>query len=114
MSIAEQKIGYLIPEKTIKSIIQSIAKNCLPEKILLFGSYGSRNASPESDLDILVIMETDLPKHKRATPIRLLFKPTPCAMDILVYTPEEIEYWNGTPNHIITEIFQSGRIVYEQ
>ncbi|MBC8180333.1 nucleotidyltransferase domain-containing protein [candidate division KSB1 bacterium] len=114
MSIVEQKTGHLISDETIKSIVQSIAEHFSPEKILIFGSYASRNASPDSDLDIMVVMETDLPRHKRATPIRLSFKPTPCAMDILVYTPKEVEYWNGTPNHIISEIFQSGMIVYEQ
>jgi hypothetical protein len=32
----------------------------------------------------------------------------------LVYTPEEVTYWNGTVNHIITEAFATGKVVYER
>jgi len=113
-STIEQQNGNLVSQETIRFIIQTIADRFLPQRIILFGSYGSGQPTPDSDLDLLVVMDSDLPRHKRATPIRLLFRPTPCAMDILVYTPEEIEYWNGTPNHIITEALRSGRVVYER
>jgi len=113
-SIIEQQNGKLISQETIRFIIQTIADRFSPQRIILFGSYGSGQPTPDSDLDLLIVLDSDLPRHKRATPIRLLFRPTPCAMDILVYTPEEIEYWNGTPNHIITEALRSGRVVYER
>ena len=35
-------------------------------------------------------------------------------MDLLVYTPEEVAYWQGTLNHVITEALQSGKILYER
>jgi len=108
----EQAYGELIPPQTIDTIVREIARNFSPLQIILFGSYASGQATPDSDLDLLVIMDGDLPRHKRATPIRLLFRPTPCAMDILVYTPQEIAEWNGTPNHVITEALRSGRVVY--
>ncbi len=85
-----------------------------PLKIILFGSYALGDPTPDSDLDLLVVMETYLLRHKRATPIRLLFRPMPCPMDILVYTPEEVNKWKTTVNHIIAEAFRSGRIVYER
>lgn len=113
-SIIEQQNGKLISQETVRFIIQTIADHFLPQRIVVFGSYASGQPTPDSDLDLLVVLDSDLPRHKRATPIRLLFRPTPCAMDILVYTPEEIEYWNGTPNHIITEALRSGRVVYER
>jgi predicted nucleotidyltransferase len=80
----------------------------------VFGSYASGRPTPDSDLDLLVVMETALPRHKRAAPIRLLFRPMPCAMDILVYTPDEVAHWKGTVNHIVTEAFETGRVVYER
>ena len=114
VSTIEQQNGKLIPQKIIDDIVQAIAGHFSPQRIVIFGSYASGQPTPDSDLDLLVVMASDLPRHKRATPIRLLFRPTPCAMDILVYTPEEIDYWNGTPNHIITEALRSGRVVYER
>jgi len=109
VSIREQQCGKLIPQETIDAIVRLIAEAFSPQQIILFGSYVYGQPTPDSDLDLLLVMDSDLPKHKRATLIRLLFRPAPCAMDILVYTPEEIARWNGTTNHIITEAFRHGR-----
>jgi uncharacterized protein len=111
--ITEQVQGQLIPPSTIAAIIQTIVLHCQPLKVLLFGSYANGNPTPDSDLDLLIVMDSDLARHKRATPIRLLFRPMPCSMDILVFTPQEVLYWNGTTNHIITEAFQTGRVLYD-
>lgn len=113
ISIQEQQTGKIFSPASVELVIKAIADNFSPYKIILFGSYASNQSTADSDLDILVVMDTELPAHKRSVPIRLLFKPMPCAMDILVYTPEEIARWNGTVNHIITEVFRSGKIVYE-
>jgi predicted nucleotidyltransferase len=114
VAIKEQETGILISPETIFSVIRAIAENFSPLKIILFGSYASGHPTPDSDLDLLVIMESDLPRHKRSALIRRIFRPTPCAMDILVYTPREVEYWNGVINHIITEALGTGKIVYER
>jgi len=104
----------LIPQETIDTVMQAIARNFSPQRIMLFGSYASGQPTPDSDLDLLIIMDSELPRHKRTVPIRLLFRPMPCAMDILVYTPEEVARWDGTVNHIITEALQHGITVYER
>lgn len=110
----EQPHNKLIPQETIDAVVQAIARNFSPQRIILFGSYASGQPTPDSDLDLLIIMDSDLPKHKRAVPVHLLFRPMPCALDILVYTPEEVARWYGTVNHIITEALQYGITVYER
>jgi uncharacterized protein len=110
----EQAVGELVTQEAINSIVRAIAERFSPYKIILFGSYASGDATPDSDLDLFVVMDTDLPPHKRATPLRLLFRPVPCAMDILVYLPEEVARWNGTVNHIITEVMRRGKTLYER
>ena len=114
VSIKEQKIGELIQPETIDGVVQAIAENFSPEKIILFGSYVTDNPDKDSNLDLLVIMDSDLPRYERSVPMKMLFRPYPCAMDILVFTPGEVEYWNGTVNHIITEVFRTGKVVYER
>lgn len=99
---------------SISDIADTIARNMHPEKIILFGSYANGKPNSNSDLDLLIVMNTDMPRYKRASPIRLLFDPTPCPMDILVYTPEEVNHWNGVVNHIVTEAFTSGLVLYER
>ena len=113
VNLKRQVFGELIPQETIEGVANAIADNFHPEKIILFGSYASGAPTPDSDLDFLVVMDSDQPSRKRSIPIRLMFRPAPCAMDILVFTPDEVNKWNGTTNHIITEAFLDGRVVYE-
>jgi predicted nucleotidyltransferase len=87
VAIKEHKTGILISPEIISAVVRAIAENFSPRKIVLFGSYAYGHPTPDSDLDLLVIMESDLPWHKRSALIRRIFRPAPCAMDILVYIP---------------------------
>ena len=103
-----------ITPDVIDSVVSVIVQNCDPERIILFGSAATGRTHQGSDLDLLVVMDSTLPRHKRAAPIRLLFSPYPCPMDILVYTPTEVGKWQGTTNHIVTEALDRGKVVYER
>ena len=103
-----------IAPDVIGSVVSVIVQNCDPERIILFGSAATGRTHQGSDLDLLVVMDSILPRHKRAAPIRLLFSPYPCPMDILVYTPTEVRKWRGTTNHILTEALDRGKVVYER
>jgi uncharacterized protein len=106
--------GERISNALVEAVVNRIVSGAHPEKVVVFGSCARGLQGADSDLDILVVMRTDLPHHKRGASIRSLFNPQPCPMDILVYTPEEVEYWIGTVNHIITEAFETGKVYYEQ
>lgn len=113
VNLKQQKYGELIAPETIDGVAKAIAENFHPEKIILFGSYAAGTPTPDSDLDFLVIMDSNQPRYKRSPPIRLMFRPTPCPMDILVYTPDEVNKWNGATNHIVTIAHETGRVMYE-
>lgn len=112
VTLKTKEADSILPDDTIQSVADAIAERFDPEKIILFGSYAEGTPTSDSDLDLLVIMESSEPRHRRATPIRLMFRPMPCPMDILVFTPEEVAYWNGTVNHIITQAINTGRTLY--
>lgn len=109
-----QQYGELISNETIAEITDAISRDFSPERIILFGSYAGGHPTPDSDIDLLVIMNSPLPRHRRAVQLQLLFKPMPCPLDILVFTPEEVRKWNGTVNHIITHALSTGRTLYER
>ena len=85
-----------------------------PSMIILFGSYAYGTPRTDSDVDILVIMETDLPRHKRLGPINRALAGLLIPKDILVYTPAEIEDWKDVPQAFITQVFEKGVRVYEK
>lgn len=56
-----------------------------------FGSYARGVADAWSDLDLVAVMETDLPKLERGRLLGDLYDALPVALDVLVITPAEFE-----------------------
>ena len=48
------------PQKAIDEVVRQIAENFHPQQIILFGSYARGNPRPESDVDLLVVMDSPL------------------------------------------------------
>ena len=82
------------------------------KSVFLFGSYSRNQAGENSDVDLLVIAESELPRHKRSRQIHLMFKPYPFPMDILVYTPEEVEKESEFEISFISRALREGRKLY--
>jgi len=55
-----------------------------------FGSYGSTDFGPESDIDLILVVETDLPFVERPRLFKNLYDLFP-NLDLLVYRREELE-----------------------
>jgi len=104
----------MISQKTIDTIIQAIVEHIRPQKIFLYGSYVYGQPTEDSDLDILIINDSDLPRYKRAREIHRLFDPYPCPMDILVYTPQEVARFSDHPSAFIHSILEKGKLVYDR
>jgi predicted nucleotidyltransferase len=96
----------------IHQIAAEIAGSLHPLQVLLFGSYAEGTATEDSDLDLIVVMQSSEPRYKRSASVRKLFWPPKVSMDILVYTPEEVEQWNGVPNHVLTNAYKTGKVLY--
>jgi len=80
--------------RTIKMMAELIKEKFAPQKIILFGSYAYGKTRENSDIDLLIIMNTKMKPYKQASIIRLsldeiLNKNYP--IDIIVRTPEEVE-----------------------
>ncbi len=98
----------------MQEMVQRILEVAQPEKIILFGSYARGDATEHSDIDILIIQHSDLPRHKRATPIRLALLGLFPSKDIVVYTPEEVEDWKTASTSFIASVLREGRVLYER
>jgi predicted nucleotidyltransferase len=101
-----------IPEEIIQELIKRIASHFHPEKIILFGSYAYGNPRPESDVDLLVIMETNLRETEQALLIRKYVNPL-FGVDILVYTPSRLAQRLKWGDSFLREVIQKGLVVYE-
>ena len=100
---------YLIDDVT-RRIVKAVA----PEKIILFGSHAYGKPSKDSDLDILVIMKSNLPRYKRSVPIYRALTGILIPKDIIVYTPQEVEEWDDVPQAFVTTVVTRGKTIYEK
>ncbi len=100
--------------EALPAAVQRIAESLQPEKIILFGSYAYGTPTADSDVDLLVIMETTGSHVERSLSVARLLRPRVFAVDILVRTPEEIERALRSGNFFIQEILSRGYVLYER
>lgn len=108
------KVSAFVTPEIIRQVTDTIVRAANPEQIMVFGSYAREEVAWDSDLDLLVVMDTNLPFVERALKIRNLFEQVPCPMDIVVYTPEEVAQWRNIPSSFIHQIFSEGRLLYDR
>lgn len=98
--------------ETLEEVVRRILAAGSPLKIVLFGSQAREETHPGSDLDILVVEESSLPRYQRARRyLRVLVGVYP-AKDVVVWTPQEIEAWLKVPNAFITTALREGKTLY--
>jgi predicted nucleotidyltransferase len=98
----------------LNEIVRRIVRELHPEKIILFGSYGYGSPTNDSDVDLLVIMETSDRPGDRYLAVSRLIRPRPFPLDILVKTPAEITHALEKGDFFIREVVNKGQTLYER
>jgi predicted nucleotidyltransferase len=100
--------------ETLPKAILRIVQELHPEKIILFGSYAYGAPTPDSDVDLLVVMDSTAPSKDRSWAVSRLLIPRPFPIDILVRTPQEIRKALEMGDFFIEEIITRGKVLYER
>jgi len=106
-------------EQVIREVVETIQDEYQPEKIILFGSRARGRLDDESDLDILVIKESEKREVERIREVyrivdRYQRHPYRLHLDILVKTPEELRKRLADGDDFLREIVEHGRVLYER
>ena len=101
-------------EPPVQEIVQKIVGAFRPRRIVMFGSRAQGATGPDTDVDLMVEMETDDPPAQRVRMIDALFGLRRWAMDVIVYTPQEVEQHRQYRNSLIRTIESEGKVLYEQ
>jgi len=97
---------------TLEAVIQRLIAVYAPERIILFGSHATGRAREGSDIDLLIVKDTDQRPIDRRIEVERLLSDRQVPLDLLVYTPRELLdlYAAGSP--FIEEVLESGRVLY--
>ena len=103
-----------VDDALLQEIVGKIVERFHPRRIILFGSRARGGHRGDSDVDLFVEMDSDAKPHERRTQIRSLFPDRRWAMDILVYTPQEVAERKNSLVSLVPVIEQEGRVLYER
>ena len=103
----------MITLEEIKTFTSRIAEEFHPDRIILFGSYAYGSPSPDSDVDILVILPFEGKSWRMASLIRKRVHP-PFPADILARTPAQVQDRMQRGDCFLREITERGEVLYER
>ena len=98
----------------IEQLSRRIAGKFDVEKIILFGSYADGTATEDSDIDLLVVADMDVPPLERYGAVRAVIGDFPAGFDIIVETPQDYLKWRSVVNHIVYFAEKYGKTIYER
>lgn len=101
-------------QNQIEAVVERIAKEYQPEKIILFGSAARGEMGTDSDVDLFVVKDDGRPRHQRSVDVRKILRDTAYTfpLDVLVYTPKELEYRLWLGDFFVKRVIKEGRILY--
>ncbi len=99
----------LIRELLLPFLSRSAAK-----KVVVFGSYAREEADEYSDLDLIIVAETETPFLERFRDYTGIFDIWLKGLDMLIYTPDELERMQEEENPFVTHALGEGIVIYEE
>jgi predicted nucleotidyltransferase len=107
-----------VTDQILGEMARAIVREADPQKIILFGSRGRGTAIAGSDVDLVVVSRNgfgpDRSRRRELARIRQALSPFRVAKDILVFSPEEVEKWKDSLNHVLAEALREGKLLYER
>lgn len=99
-------------EDALRAFVDVLVNQLGAKKVVLFGSLATGNVHPDSDIDLFVIQDTSLGYYERLTAALMALRPT-VALDLVIFTPREVEASLRTGNRYLAEILREGRVLHE-
>lgn len=94
--------------RQIRAYCQVVAREFQPRKIILFGSYATDSATPDSDVDLVVVMPFRGSDTDQVVEIRGRVE-APFPMDLLVWKPAQADQGDAFTRAVLSE----GKVMYE-
>jgi len=111
---SSEENGAVAGSGRLEAIVSGIVERFSPRRIILFGSRARGEAGPEGDVDLFVEMETLKSPPERAMEISSIFGLRSWSLDLVVYTPKEVERFRKVRGSFLSIIESEGKVLYER
>src|SRR5438309_7582640 len=101
-----------ITQGNIRRMVKRIVKQFDPEQVILFGSQARGDAGPDSDVDLLVVMDVKGSRWQKGSQIHLALHDFLVPMDILVTTPADFAWRKDVVGTIEWPASREGQVLY--
>jgi predicted nucleotidyltransferase len=98
-------------EQNLKDVTATLITKYKPEKIILFGSLASGKVGDTTDIDLLVVKNTNKPYYDRIREVTSLCDYN-VGIDFLVYNLEEFQQMAEAKPFVKNEILKKGKVLY--
>ena len=98
----------------LDEIVGRIVGIAHPIRVVLFGSRARGEGRVGSDFDLLVVADSSEPRYRRSAPLYAGLADIPAEVDVVVYTPDEIEAWRNVPESLSQRAMTEGVVLYDQ
>ena len=99
----------------LQEITQRLVATFQPERIILFGSHAWGSPTPDSDIDLMVIVsDSDLTAYQRAVLGHGSLSGLGIAKDIIVRTRAEFDFWQEARASLEYKVAHQGKVLYDR
>ena len=101
---------------TIRDALTPALEASDARRAIVFGSYARGEATKYSDLDLIIVADTDKrfpQRHKDYSPVFRSLYPWGKGIDLLIYTPEELDSMQRQNRPFICKALAEGIVIYE-
>ncbi len=103
-----------VTDALLAGITRRIGEEFQTQKVVLFGSYAYGTPDLDSDVDLLVVLDSDEPMAQRIRRVTEVAKVRFLPMDVLVRTPAEIAERLAMGDFFMAEILEKGKVLYSR
>ena len=101
-----------ITQALINRMVKRIVKRFQPEQVILFGSHARGEAGPDSDVDLLVVMDYEGVAREQGLEIHEVLHDFLIPVDIIVTSPEDFAWRKETVGTIEWPAAREGKVLY--
>jgi uncharacterized protein len=107
--------GFTTPVAvTLPSALERLVAAADPVKVVLFGSYAYGQPTPDSDVDLLVVLDADLSVDDRYLLVSEALHPRPFPVDLIVLTPGELAERLDRGSQFVADILMRGVVLHQR